>query len=166
MSEGYSLFAHDFESVRVSDLDPHEDAILLEYIARYGSRLKSQLAQRSLQGTLIIGPEDETPGNDTRYWLILKAARQENNVELLERAALGAYDKLFSKAAFARLTGSSFYEPCDSYSHRSFSCGRADGMTDDAVRAFCEHAAAAAEDKDVRRKAKELLKHLGTRAKN
>ena len=44
MSEGYSLFAHDFESVRVSDLDPQEDAILLEYIARYGSRLKSQLA--------------------------------------------------------------------------------------------------------------------------
>ena len=87
-------------------------------------------------------------------------------MELLERTALGAGDELFSKAAFARLTGASFYEPCDSYSHRSFSCGRADGMTDDAARAFCKHAVAAAKNKDVRRKAQEFLKYLETRAKN
>ena len=166
MSERYSLFDPDHESVRVSELDPHEDAILMEYIVRYGSRLKSQLAQRALGDTLIIRPEDETPDNDTRYWLILKAAKQENNVELLECAALGAYDELFSKAAFARLTGGCFYEPCDSYSHRCFSCGRANNMTDDAVRVFCEHAAVGAENKEVRCKAQELLKHLETRAKN
>jgi len=106
------------------------DTVFLEYIARTCSG--------SIRHAAILALPDgcypEAGEERALYFLQEKLARRENDVPLLMRAAVHGPHRWF---AFARLTGQSFYEPCDAYSHCTFECGQAEGVTDEQIRQTC-----------------------------
>jgi len=106
-----------------------KDDVFLEYIARTTSG--------SVRHNAILAlPVGSFPEQDDAalYHLTATLAKRENDISLLMKAAVYGPHHHF---AFARLTGQSFYEPCDAYSHCTYECGQAEGVTDKQIKQTC-----------------------------
>ena len=107
-----------------------EDNLFLEYIARTTSGTVRHNAILALPAGHFPELDDDT----ALYYLTASLAERENDIPLLMEAAVNDPHRWF---AFARLTGQKFYEPCDSYSHCTYECGQAEGVTDEQIRQTC-----------------------------
>ena len=107
-----------------------EDNLFLEYIAR----TTSGTVRHNAILALPTGHFPELDEDIALYHLTAALAEKENDIPLLMEAAVNGPHRWF---AFARLTGQKFYEPCDSYSHCTYECGQAKGVTDEQIRQTC-----------------------------
>ena len=107
-----------------------KDHQFLEYIAR----TTSGTVRHNAILALSAGHFPELDEDIALYHLTAALAEKENDIPLLMEAAVNGPHRWF---AFARLTGQKFYEPCDSYSHCTYECGQAKGVTDEQIRQTC-----------------------------
>lgn len=107
-----------------------KDHQFLEYIAR----TTSGTVRHNAILALPTGHFPELDDDTALYYLTASLAARENDIPLLMEAAVNGPHRWF---AFARLTGQKFYEPCDSYSHCTYECGQAKGVTDEQIRQTC-----------------------------
>lgn len=107
-----------------------KDYQFLEYIARTSSGTVRHNA-------ILALPDGSFPELDediVLYNLTAELAERENDIPLLMEAVVNDPHRWF---AFARLTGEKFYEPCDTYSHCTYECGQAEGVTDEQIKQTC-----------------------------
>ena len=107
-----------------------KDHQFLEYIAR----TTSGTVRHNAILALSAGHFPELDEDIALYHLTAALAEKENDIPLLMEAAVNGPHRWF---AFARLTGQKFYEPCDAYSHCTYECGQAKGVTDEQIRQTC-----------------------------
>ena len=107
-----------------------KDYQFLEYIARTSSGTVRHNAILALPDGSFPELDDDT----ALYYLTASLAERENDIPLLMEAVVNDPHRWF---AFARLTGEKFYEPCDTYSHCTYECGQAEGVTDEQIRQTC-----------------------------
>lgn len=107
-----------------------KDNQFLEYIARTNSGTVRHNAILALP----VGYFPELDDDTALHYLTASLAERENDIPLLMEAAVNGPHRRF---AFARLTGKMFYEPCDSYSHCTYECGQAEGVTDKQIKQTC-----------------------------
>lgn len=107
-----------------------KDHQFLEYIAR----TTSGTVRHNAILALPTGHFPELDDDTALYYLTAALTEKENDIPLLMEAAVNGPHRWF---AFARLTGQKFYEPCDSYSHCTYECGQAKGVTDEQIRQTC-----------------------------
>lgn len=107
-----------------------KDHQFLEYIAR----TTSGTVRHNAILALPTGHFPELDDDTALYYLTASLAERENDIPLLMEAAVNDPHRWF---AFARLTGKKFYEPCDAYSHCTYECGQAEGVTDEQIRQIC-----------------------------
>ena len=107
-----------------------EDNLFLEYIARTTSGTVRHNAILALSAGHFPALDEDI----ALYHLTAALAEKENDIPLLMEAAVNGPHRWF---AFARLTGKKFYEPCDSYSHCTYECGQAKGVTNEQIRQTC-----------------------------
>ena len=107
-----------------------KDHQFLEYIAR----TTSGTVRHNAILALSAGHFPELDEDIALYHLTAALAEKENDIPLLMEAAVNGPHRWF---AFARLTGKKFYEPCDAYSHCTYECGQAEGVTDEQIRQTC-----------------------------
>ena len=107
-----------------------KDHQFLEYIAR----TTSGTVRHNAILALPTGHFPELDDDTALYYLTAALTEKENDIPLLMESAVNGPHRWF---AFARLTGQKFYEPCDSYSHCTYECGQAKGVTDEQIRQTC-----------------------------
>ena len=120
-------------SMLVRHADPEKDRIFLNYFVydrHYGAAVDAALKK-------LGGQMDEWFTADPDYWIEYGKVKDEDDIELLKRIAFSEPNRT-GRFAFCRLTGYRYPAPdCDADSHRTYYCGRAEGMTPERVREFC-----------------------------
>ncbi len=150
-----------YSSSEIRKLDPEKDRLLLSTLARYGSGTARKMALNT-QGLSDISEVTEILTNltsddrsDEMYWLFREQVQRVDDPEILKETALQEAG-VSGTFAFCYLTGYKYPAPeDDSRSHRTFECGKAENISDEEVRAFCDRMIA--EEGPFRQQAEEVL---------